>query len=197
MTRKNRSDVVAAARVLFAEQGFHGTSMRDLGKKLGLMGSSLYSHVVSKDELLVDVVREASSRFQVLADDVRQMPGTAAERLAHLIHGHLQILTEDPHQARTFLNEIRFLPESERKEAVEMFDLYQQTFREVIQQGCASGEFQSEIDVALAANLVLSLLNGTTRWFGPHGTHDVSSLGDEIHQLLTTGLGNSPTVSLQ
>ena len=27
MTRKNRSDVVAAARVLFAEQGFHGTSM--------------------------------------------------------------------------------------------------------------------------------------------------------------------------
>jgi len=171
--------------------------MRDLGKELGLMGSSLYSHVVSKDELLVDVVREASSRFQVLADDVRQMPGTAAERLAHLIHGHLQILTEDPHQARTFLNEIRFLPESERKEAVEMFDLYQQTFREVIQQGCASGEFQSEIDVALAANLVLSLLNGTTRWFSPHGTHDVSSLGDEIHQLLTTGLGNSPAVSLQ
>ena len=47
MTRKNRSDVVAAARVLFAEQGFHGTSMRDLGKELGLMGSSLYSHVVS------------------------------------------------------------------------------------------------------------------------------------------------------
>ena len=78
MTRKNRSDVVAAARVLFAEQGFHGTSMRDLGKELGLMGSSLYSHVVSKDELLVDVVREASSCFQVLADDVRQMPGTAA-----------------------------------------------------------------------------------------------------------------------
>ena len=140
--------------------------------------------------------------FRTFLNDLKDcglgsMPGTAAERLAHLIHGHLQILTEDPHQARTFLNEIRFLPESERKEAVEMFDLYQQTFREVIQQGCASGEFQSEIDVALAANLVLSLLNGTTRWFSPHGTHDVSSLGDEIHQLLTTGLGNSPAVSLQ
>ena len=105
-------------------------------------------------------------------------------------------MTEDPHQARTFLNEIRFLPESERKEAVEMFDRYQQTFREVIQQGCTSGEFQSEIDVALAANLVLSLLNGTTRWFSPHGTLGVSSLGDEIHQLLTTGLASSAEVSL-
>ena len=145
MTRKNRSDVVAAARVLFAEQGFHGTSMRDLGRELGLMGSSLYSHVVSKDELLVDVVREASSRFQVLADDVRQMPGTAAERLAHLIHGHLQILTEDPHQARTFLNEIRFLPESERKEAVEMFDLYQQTFREVLNRAVPVANFSRRL----------------------------------------------------
>ena len=64
MRRKNRADVVTAASAMFAEQGFHGTSMRDLGKKLGLMGSSLYSHVVSKDELLVDVVRAASSRFQ-------------------------------------------------------------------------------------------------------------------------------------
>ena len=66
MTRKNRSDVVAAARVLFAEQGFHGTSMRDLGKELGLMGSSLYSHVVSKDELLVDEERAVSSTHLTL-----------------------------------------------------------------------------------------------------------------------------------
>ena len=196
MTRKNRADVVAAAQVLFAEQGFHGTSMRDLGKKLGLMGSSLYSHVVSKDELLVDVVREASSRFQVLADEVGAMSGTATERLSRLIHGHLQILVEDPHQARTFLNEIRFLPETERNEAVEMFDHYQQTFREVISDGCASREFDSGIDVGLAANLILSLLNGTTRWFNSQGTLDISTLGDEIHQLLTGGLAASSEVNV-
>jgi len=196
VTRKNRADVVAAARVLFAEQGFHGTSMRDLGKKLGLMGSSLYSHVVSKDELLVDVVREASSRFQVLADEVRAMSGTATERLSRLIHGHLEILIEDPHQARTFLNEIRFLPEPERKEAVEMFDHYQQTFREVISDGCAGREFDSAIDVGLAANLILSLLNGTTRWFNSQGTLDISTLGDEIHQLLTGGLAASSEVNV-
>ena len=188
VTRRNRADVIAAARVLFAEQGFHGTSMRDLGKELGIRGSSLYSHVVSKDELLVDVVREAASRFQSLADEVRNMSGTATEKLFRLVQGHLQILVEDPDQARTFLNEIRFLPALEREEAVVMFDRYQETFREVIETGCINSEFRSDLDVSLMANLILSLLNGTTRWFRTEGTLDTTSLGNEIHELLTGGL---------
>jgi AcrR family transcriptional regulator len=180
---------------MFAEQGFHGTSMRDLGKKLGLMGSSLYSHVVSKDELLVDVVREASSRFQALADEVATMSGTANERLSRLVHGHLHILVEDPHQARTFLNETRFLPEPERDKAVTMFDRYQQVFRDVLSSGCAAGEFRSDLNVQLAANLVLSLLNGTQRWFNVDGALSVDSLAMEVHFLLTLGLSPDPEVN--
>ena len=189
MRRKNRADVVTAASAMFAEQGFHGTSMRDLGKKLGLMGSSLYSHVVSKDELLVDESRDSEFRVQARADDVNTMSGTATQKLSRLVQGHLHILVEDPHQARTFLNEIRFLPESEREEAVAMFDRYQQTFREVIETGCAGHEFRTDLDVRLTANLILSLLNGTTRWFNSDGILDTETLGDEIHQLLTGGLG--------
>ena len=37
-TRNTRHDVVAAAGRLFAERGYHGTSMRDLGQELGLLG---------------------------------------------------------------------------------------------------------------------------------------------------------------
>ena len=116
------------------------------------------------------------------------MSGTAAEKLFRLVQGHLQILVEDPDQARTFLNEIRFLPALEREEAVVMFDRYQETFREVIETGCINSEFRSDLDVSLMANLILSLLNGTTRWFRTEGTLDTASLGNEIHQLLTGGL---------
>ena len=34
MTRNSRDDVIAAAGRLFAERGYHGTSMRELGKEL-------------------------------------------------------------------------------------------------------------------------------------------------------------------
>ena len=60
-TRNTHEDVVRAAGRLFAERGYHGTSMRDLGKELGLLGSSLYSHVSSKQDLLVEVVEEGAA----------------------------------------------------------------------------------------------------------------------------------------
>ena len=68
--RRSREDVVAAAGRLFAERGYHGTSMRDLGEELGLLGSSLYSHVGGKEELLVEVIRRGAATFQALVDEV-------------------------------------------------------------------------------------------------------------------------------
>ena len=69
VTRNSRSDVVAAAGRLFAERGYHGTSMRDLGRELGLLGSSLYAHVESKQDLLVEVVEEGARLFQDSAEE--------------------------------------------------------------------------------------------------------------------------------
>ena len=188
MSRNSRQDVVATARRLFAEQGFHGTSMRDLGKELGLLGSSLYSHVGSKDELLVDVVREAAVQFQGLADEVAALDAPAEQRMARLIEGHLEILVKDPHQARTFLDETRFLPEADRAEAVSMMDRYQAVFRDVIADGQRQGRYRRDLDLHLTANLVLSLLNGTSRWYHPDGDVAVPELATEIEQLLQGGI---------
>ena len=188
MSRNSRHDVIATARRLFAQRGFHGTSMRDLGKELGLLGSSLYSHVGSKDELLVDVVREASVQFQGLAEEVAGMKAPADERLARLIEGHLEILSKDPDQARTFLDETRFLPADDRHEAVALMDRYQGVFREVIADGQRAGRFRADLDVPLAANLTLSLLNGTSRWYQPDGSLSVPELAQEIEELLTMGV---------
>ena len=59
--RNTRDDVVRAAGRLFADRGYHGTSMRDLGRELGLHGSSLYSHISSKEDLLVDLASRAAA----------------------------------------------------------------------------------------------------------------------------------------
>jgi AcrR family transcriptional regulator len=80
-TRNSRADVVTAAGRLFAERGYHGTSMRDLGRELGLLGSSLYAHVESKQDLLVDVVEEGSRLFQESAQRALLAEGAASDRL--------------------------------------------------------------------------------------------------------------------
>ena len=90
--RNSRADVVAAAGRLFGERGYHGTSMRDLGRELGLFGSSLYSHVHSKQDLLVEVIEKGAALFQSSADRALETAGGVEQQLHAFVAGHVAVL---------------------------------------------------------------------------------------------------------
>ncbi len=183
-----KDDVIRAAGRLFARRGFHGTSMRDLGSELGLLGSSLYSHVDGKNELLVEVIRSGAELFQTLATRVVYEDASATERLGRLIEGHVRIVTEHIDEATTFLNEARFLPEAERSSIIEMRDRYEQSYRAVLKDGIASGEFRRDLDPVLAAILILSTLNAIDRWYRPDGPRAPGDIAARIHHFVMSGI---------
>ena len=168
-TRNTKADVVAAAGRLFAERGYHGTSMRDLGKELGLLGSSLYAHVESKQDLLVDVVEEGARLFEASAGVALEADGTAAERLRRLISGHVDVVLDNIDISRTFLNEARMLDGVHRKRVLEARDHYEKAFRSVLRQGVVDGSFRPDLDPKTASIFILSTLNAIERWYDPAG----------------------------
>lgn len=186
--QRTKQDVIRAAGRLFAQRGFHGTSMRDLGGELGLLGSSLYSHVDGKNELLIEVIRSGAEMFQDLASRVVDEDASATERLRRLIEGHVQILTEHIDEAATFLNEARFLPDDERRVIVTMRDRYEAAHRKVIEEGMESGEFRKDLDPALVTILVLSMLNAIDRWYRPDGRQTPTDIAARIHDFVMRGI---------
>ena len=52
-----RNELTRQAARLFAQKGFHGTSMGDLAEAMGVQKGSLYSLTESKQELLSDDAR--------------------------------------------------------------------------------------------------------------------------------------------
>lgn len=185
--QRSRDDVVRAAGRLFAERGFHGTSMRHLGNELGLLGSSLYSHVSGKDELLVAVVSRGAVLFQALADDVLASELDPPQQLRMLVEGHVAIVADNLDEARTILNEARFLPDTARQPIVAMRDRYEAAVRTVIERGIATGDFTTA-DPGLAAILVLSVLNAFERWFRPDGTRTREQLAADMYGFVLGGL---------
>ena len=187
-TRKTRGDVVAAAGRLFATRGYHGTSMRDLGKDLGLLGSSLYSHVESKQDLLVDVVEEGSRLFETSAARATEHQGSAAEILAALIWGHVDVVLDNLDVARTFLNEARMLDVEHRTRVVEARDHYEETFRKVLRAVAADGSFRRDVDPKTDTIFVLSVLNAVERWYDPGGELDRPALVEALTEFALRGL---------
>ncbi len=175
-TRNSRQDVVQAAGRLFAERGYHGTSMRDLGKELGLLGSSLYSHVSSKQALLVEVVEEGAALFEASAERALEKQGNASSRLEALISGHVDVVVENIDVARTFLNEARMLDAEHRSRIVDARDHYESVFRSVIRDGKEDGSFGPDVDPKTASIFILSILNAIERWYRPDGELDRDAL---------------------
>lgn len=187
-TRNTRADVVAAAGRLFADRGYHGTSMRDLGKELGLLGSSLYSHVESKQDLLVEVVEEGARLFEASARRALSVEGSAAERLKALVAGHVDVVLDNLDVARTFLNEARMLDAEHRRRVLEARDHYEEAFRSVLGEGVTEGSFRKGLDAKTTSIFILSMLNAIERWYRPSGPLDRKSLVAELTAFSLAGV---------
>ena len=179
-TRNSREDVIAAAGRLFAARGYHGTSMRDLGRELGLRGSSLYSHIESKEDLLVAVIEQGAEYFEASADAALRSHDTPIARLRALISGHVDVVLDHADSAKTFLDEAESLDDDRRSVIVGARDRYERVFRDVLTEGSRDGTFSADIDPNTTAIFILSILNAVERWFDSGGRLDRDGLKREI-----------------
>lgn len=102
-----RADVLAAARRLFAERGFHATSTRDLAEVADINDALLYRYFPSKDAILTALVDEAITAFRALpgtppSDDLPvaellELVGTAFVRTATEQRDLLTIVISEHH----------------------------------------------------------------------------------------------------
>ena len=188
MTRLNRDDIVAGAGRRFATHGYHGTSMRDLGDDLGIHGSSLYSHVGGKQELLVAVVERGAAFFEQAAADAFAKNSAPRERIRGLVSGHIGVLLDHRPEARTYLTEVDFLDDEERRRVNEVRDRYEVAYRSTIAEGITHDVFRSDCNPRLAAIYVLSILNALDRWYDEEGRLTRDEVAEDIYQFVISGL---------
>lgn len=66
-----RDEILAAAEVCFARQGFHQTTIQDVIKQSGLSGGCIYGHFAGKDELIQAIGERRHARDSALLDSGR------------------------------------------------------------------------------------------------------------------------------
>lgn len=76
----SRKQIVAAAHRLFLEQGFHGTTIRQISKESGMALGSLYTHFPGKDELFAAVF-DAYNPYPILLLSLENSQGKTVEEL--------------------------------------------------------------------------------------------------------------------
>ena len=87
MTR--RQQILDIAAELFAQKGFHGVSIAELGAACGFSGPALYRHFRSKDAVLAEMLVSISDQLLTEGRDRVRAAETPSEALVSLIDWHV------------------------------------------------------------------------------------------------------------
>ena len=174
-----------AALRQFAESGYNGTSMRDIGSLVGVHAGSLYVHIKSKEDLLYQIVGEIVENGEAALQKVEEADVGAIDKLRMLARIHLRWAMANPDAAKVFEREWMRLNGAQLDEVRHKRQQWADGVERIIQAGVDEGTFR-KLDVALAAVAFRSVLNAN---YTCEGDPDVDGikLADEFVDFLFNG----------
>lgn len=158
--RERRAEILKAARNLFAQHGFRGTSLVMLAKEVGMTDAGLLYHFPTKNHLLLAVLEETDEAQETsMAGDLDT--ADAAYILSWAEFG--QVLEDDP-----VLTALDVLISAEHLQTASDFNEYfrrrYDRFRTRLihsfEAGRAAGIFRTDFDPETEAVLMLATLDG-------------------------------------
>lgn len=180
-----RRELTRQAARLFAEKGYHGTSLADLAEAMGVRKPSLYSHMTSKQGLLLETMREGAEAFHRALDAIPE-DASATDKIRLALRGHLRVVAEQLDVATVFVREWRYLEGGPREQILHERRRYEERIRALFREGRELGELRSDLDDGSAALLMLSAANWAYTWLRPGGETDI--LAERFYNLLLEGM---------
>src|SRR3954463_645320 len=187
-----RTELTRQAARLFAQKGYHGTSIGEIAEALGVQKGSLYAHISSKQDLLYETMAEGARAFHGGLDAIDDgLPATEKIRLA--LRSPLRVVADPLDGAAVFVQEWRYLEGDRRDEIVAERRRYEERIRALFREGRELGELRSDLDDATAALLVLSAANWAYTWLRPGAGTD--QLADRFYDVMLDGMRGYATPS--
>lgn len=186
MSTRDRLSVEAAR--LFAERGYHGTSVNDLAVALGIHKSSLYAYISGKEDLLADIALTGAAAFHAALD---QIPAGAApgEKLQLALRAHLGVVESQLDVATVWLQEWRYLTGNYRALFVKERCRYEDRIRNLLEAAVEAGDLRKDLDVTYSTLAFLSVANWAYTWFA--ADTDVEQVTAKFLSILLCGIGSA------
>jgi AcrR family transcriptional regulator len=161
--------IIQAATLLFAKQGFDGTTTLQISKQAGITEPVIYYHFTGKDELFTGIIASAFETFFAHLDDLPENTHTQFEKIENLIALHFDIVKEMPDQiylaVSTCPARLKDPDDICRKSIEEVRRRLNNYLTACLEAGMETGEFHT-VPVRATANLIVALLNGLMRQRG-------------------------------
>lgn len=97
---ERRATILAVAKVLFADRGYHGVSVDEIARRLGVSPAILYRHFASKEALYEAVLNQTAHHRESYVAAVVNSDGSFDQVLRQISRIHVESVLQDPDYLR-------------------------------------------------------------------------------------------------
>jgi AcrR family transcriptional regulator len=181
-----------AARV-FATQGYHATSMRDLSKATGMSLAGMYYYVRCKDELLFQIQERCFTGVLEGAREAAREGADPADRIERLIGHHVTFFAEHMNEMKVLSHDALSLT-PERQAAIDAIKRqYVDLLVDLIGDAQPNG---SSVNKSMAAYALFGMMNWIYTWYDPNGEIPPKRLAKQFAAVFLNGIITETTSSI-
>ncbi len=174
-----RGRLLREAARLFRDKGYERTTVRDLAAAVGIQSGSLFHHFRTKEEILKAVMVETIRLNTALMQAAMDEESTCHGKLRALIRAELEFINGQTGEAMAVLvYEWRSLSEASQAEVLELRDIYEQLWLDVLNTMKNEGSLKAEPFVV--RRMLTGALSWTVTWYRPDGGLSLDGLTDQV-----------------
>lgn len=179
-----RSEILRVIGRMFRENGYKGTSTRDIAHAVGILPGSLFFHFKSKHEMLRTIVIEGLHLVHAQVLEASQIPGTARERFQEMLKAHLNTLLSDKLSdfPSVAIHQSIHLDEITIKEVQKIKDAYEKIWSKVLDELQQSKDLEGNMH--LVRLLLLGAMNQSTLWYSRRGPNTPEDIANQLSLLI-------------
>lgn len=186
-TIPRRELILQEAAHLFREKSYPGSNLRELARRAGIQGGSIYHHFASKQEILFQLMDHTmSDMIERLTERLAEVH-TPLEKLRTTVYFHIEYHVTGPDQTYITDEELRNLEPENYLKVVAKRDRYQRIVEDILSAGKAEHGWLLD-EPKLYTRALIKMCAGVSTWFKPEGELNIEQIAEAYINLFSNGL---------
>ena len=182
--------VLKAAAEVFYEKSFHGTSMRDISRNLGIRQATLYHHFESKMVILEAICRIGMIDYLQNLENINNQDISSTEKIREAVYCHLEPFISHHFYVDAFVYLRRNLPKKIRKPLDDYARHYELLWEDLLIEGQEGNEISTDLDLYITVMGILGMLNTVVRWSTRKNAPELDKIAETFSKLILDGIRN-------
>jgi AcrR family transcriptional regulator len=184
-----RAEILRSAAAAFRRRGYHGASMGEIARAVGMTKGNLYYYFRNKEEILYFCHDYSLDILLARLRQVQRAGGPPDLRLRSLLVAFVHMIIDELHGTALTLD-LDALSPAHRRRVVAKRDRFDHALRRILRQGMRTRRFAAG-DPKLLTFALLGAVNWITRWFDPAGPARSGEIAETFAEYLLAGLAPS------